>query len=547
MSTLRILPMGDAALLVEASGPEEAAALHDLLSAPAGTDPAHPSAVREVIAGARTVLVRYAPEEASAAALAAWIRSLTPESGTRQEGPLVRIPVVYDGADLAEVARLTGLSAAEVVRRHTGSDYRVAFTGFAPGFAYLTGGDPALDVPRRRTPRDRVPAGAVGLAGPYSGVYPRTSPGGWQLIGTTTAPIWDERSTPPALLAPGMRVRFEAVDRPENPAHPAAGSVEASPGEGTPGLRVLQTGALLTVQDLGRPGLGRYGVSPSGAMDPESLGLANAAVGNPPGTPALEACGGPVEVEACGPQTLAVVGATPDISVRRRDGRLIGWAEGRPIPLADGDRVSIGALRESKFTYVAVRGGAAVPTVLGSAATDTLSRLGPRPLSVGDVVPVGRVRRLWPVRDEHLALRPPPGPGPIPIDTVPGPREDWFTPAGREAFWTRTWTISPRADRVGIRLDGEDAVDWTTNRELPSEGMVAGAVEVPADGRPLVLMADHPVTGGYPVIACVTRRHLSRLAQAPAGATIRFRRCPIPVVDTADTADPTGPGERNPA
>jgi KipI family sensor histidine kinase inhibitor len=121
---------------------------------------------------------------------------------------VLEIPVTYDGPDLADVARLTGLGEREVVEAHTGSTWRVAFGGFAPGFGYLVGGDPRLEVPRREESRTTVPAGAVGLAGTFSGVYPRESPGGWQLIGTTSAPMWDLDRDPPALLVPGAVVRF---------------------------------------------------------------------------------------------------------------------------------------------------------------------------------------------------------------------------------------------------------------------------------------------------------------------------------------------------
>ena len=125
-----------------------------------------------------------------------------------EEGDELEIPVTYDGPDLADVAELTGLSEREVVEAHTGTTWRVAFGGFAPGFGYLVGGDSRLEVPRRDSSRTKVPAGAVGLAGTFSGVYPRESPGGWQLIGTTTAPMWDLDRDPPALLVPGAVVRF---------------------------------------------------------------------------------------------------------------------------------------------------------------------------------------------------------------------------------------------------------------------------------------------------------------------------------------------------
>jgi KipI family sensor histidine kinase inhibitor len=156
----------------------------------------------EVVPAARTVLVEGDPLPDLAALLAGVV------AGAEPAGPLVELPVAYDGPDLAAVAELTGLPAAEVARRHAAAEYTVAFCGFAPGFGYLTGLPAELRVPRRDTPRTAVPAGAVGLAGEFTGVYPRRSPGGWQLLGRTDAVLWDADRDPPALLAPGTRVRF---------------------------------------------------------------------------------------------------------------------------------------------------------------------------------------------------------------------------------------------------------------------------------------------------------------------------------------------------
>lgn len=155
------------------------------------------------VLGARTVLVHGDPDD-----VRALVSRARPGAATVVSGPLVEVPVTYDGPDLHDVARLTGLSADAVVAAHTGCTWTVAFGGFAPGFSYLVDGDARLSVPRRASPRTRVPAGAVGLAGEFSGVYPRESPGGWQLIGRTTARLWDSQRQPPALLAPGSRVRF---------------------------------------------------------------------------------------------------------------------------------------------------------------------------------------------------------------------------------------------------------------------------------------------------------------------------------------------------
>ncbi|WP_079125167.1 5-oxoprolinase subunit B family protein [Streptomyces lushanensis] len=204
---MRTLPVGDRALLVELADGEESAALHaELLRRRAeGTLPP----VGEIVPAARTVLLDGLDDPAAfAAGLAGWERA---PAHTRVTDT-VDVPVRYDGPDLAAVAALWGVGEEEVARIHSAAEFRVAFCGFAPGFGYLTGLGERYAVPRRATPRTAVPAGSVALAGPYTGVYPRASPGGWQLIGTTDALLWDPARVPAALLTPGARVRFTPVD-----------------------------------------------------------------------------------------------------------------------------------------------------------------------------------------------------------------------------------------------------------------------------------------------------------------------------------------------
>lgn len=195
-------PAGRAAVLVECADIDEVIGLHAALRCD------RPVGCVDLVPAARTVLVTFDPAVTSHDAVVRHVRTLVVEPGRHTGGTVVDIRVTYDGEDLAEVARLTGLAEAEVVRRHLDGRYVVAFCGFSPGFAYLVGADPALDVPRRSTPRTRVPAGAVALAGAFTGVYPRPGPGGWQLLGRTDAVLWDLAAQPPALLAPGTRVRF---------------------------------------------------------------------------------------------------------------------------------------------------------------------------------------------------------------------------------------------------------------------------------------------------------------------------------------------------
>jgi KipI family sensor histidine kinase inhibitor len=202
--SVQVLPYGDRALLVEVGGTADVVAYVDALRE------VEPPGIADVVPAARTVLVvagtpRHVP------ALRQALCSITPSAASEHlhdDEEVIEIPVRYDGPDLEDVAGLTGLSEQEVVEAHTGSEWRVAFGGFAPGFGYLVTDHDRLHVPRRDSARTAVPAGAVGLAGEYTGVYPRESPGGWQLIGTTDAPMWDLDRDPPALLRPGARVRF---------------------------------------------------------------------------------------------------------------------------------------------------------------------------------------------------------------------------------------------------------------------------------------------------------------------------------------------------
>ncbi|WP_460801747.1 5-oxoprolinase subunit B family protein [Nocardioides pacificus] len=209
----RLLAYGDRAVLVELEDTGAVLALVDALmgARPASIGDVVPASVTVLVVaaeGASVVRLRADLGDALARVSAATAPGVSIGVSTGVPADEVQIPVRYDGPDLADVARLTGLDEADVVRAHTGTPWRVAFGGFAPGFGYLVGGDARLRVPRRDSPRTRVPAGAVALADDYSGVYPRASPGGWQLIGSTTAQMWDADREPPALLRPGVTVRF---------------------------------------------------------------------------------------------------------------------------------------------------------------------------------------------------------------------------------------------------------------------------------------------------------------------------------------------------
>ncbi len=509
---MRFLPVTPSAFLVELADLDATLALLASLA----HEPV--AGVTEVVPAARTLMLRFRPEEASAEAIAAVLLTRPLTGHRRDEGRSIEIPVVYDGDDLAECADLLGTSVEEVIRRHAGADYTVAFTGFAPGFAYLTAPEAGLAVPRRKTPRTRIPAGAVGLAGPFSGVYPRESPGGWQIIGRTPLVMFDAGRAPAALLAPGDRVRFRRLDR--MPAR-AAAAVQPAPA-GRPGLHVRGVGLPVLVQDLGRPGMAAQGVSISGALDRGALAAANRAVGNPPGAAALEITLGGLGLEAARSVTIALTGAPAPITIETADGHRIAAPHGHPIRLVPGDRVTLAAPARGMRSYLAVAGGLDVPKVMGSAATDTLASIGPPPLKAGDGLPVGRAPEAAP----HAAppgLSLPAGTDTVVLDVCLGPRTDWFTPEAVALLAAQDWTVTPESSRVGIRLAGARPLERARTEELPSEATVPGALQVPASGQPVLFLADHPLTGGYPVIGVIAPHHLDLAAQVPIGARIRLR------------------------
>ncbi|WP_033339955.1 5-oxoprolinase subunit C family protein [Catenuloplanes japonicus] len=279
-------------------------------------------------------------------------------------------------------------------------------------------------------------------------------------------------------------------------------------------LEIIRAGVRTTVQDLGRPGLAHLGVPRSGALDAGALRLANRLAGNPPDAAGLEITLGGLRARATRALTLAVTGAPCPVRVDRRPAD-----PGLPLAVPAGAVVEIGRASAGLRVYLAVGGGIAVAPVLGSRATDTLSGIGPPVVADGDVLPVGPATALPPGVD--LAVVPPP-PAALCLPVWAGPRDDWFTAEARHTLRSAEFRVSTQTDRVGARLTGPALARAITD-ELPSEGLVLGAIQVPADGQPLVFLADHPTTGGYPVIAVIDPSGVDSLAQARPGTPVRFR------------------------
>lgn len=519
-----VRPVGTRAVLAELSGLQDVLALQALLlEAPL------PGQL-DVLAAAETVMIK-AESPAAARRMAALLLDMDLTAPAQTGGGLVVIDTVYDGDDLAEVAALTGLGKDGVIAAHSGQVWTVAFGGFAPGFGYMVGENQVLEVPRRNSPRTAVPAGSVALAGNYSAVYPRSSPGGWQLIGRTGASMWDLSRPQPALARPGDRVQFrpvrEAVAIAPETAPGTAGAAGA--GQAAAGLRILSPGLQSLIQDLGRQGHAALGVSAAGALDRASLRRANRLVGNGPSAAAVETVAGGLRVEAVGDQVLAVAGAPAPLTIESpsdagEPGRQRTVPAATAFALLDGEVLSMGAPESGFRSYLAVRGGADVAPVLGSRSTDTMSGIGPPPLAAGQLLPAGHVTDSGVVGSPELQPEFP-GAGVTELEIVPGPRDDWFDDAALASLCSQSWQVTPQSNRVGMRLKGEP-LRRSRDGELPSEGTVAGAIQIPPEGLPVLFLADHPITGGYPVIGVVADEHLDRAAQVPIGGSIRFRIAP---------------------
>lgn len=437
-------------------------------------------------------------------------RRAPPDAAT--ETPRTHVfSAIYDGPDLRAVAEARGLSIDELVTRHARATYEAEIVGFLPGFAYLGGLDPRLELPRRATPRPRVPASAIAIAGLRSAIYPLASPGGWNLLGRIEGPaLFDPSRSPAALLRAGDRVRFEIVevapDRAVEPTPPARAAVAphvVDVGLGGRALVVERIGPLATVQDAGRPGQASAAVPASGPLDRETFARAVAAVG------------GRVGVDAA--LELPRLGAT-----FRAIGEVTYSIDGEPLRLAhDGERIEV-PRAPTAVRYLALAGGVDVPCVLGARATLVLAGLGGlegRPLVRGDVVPVGdsapattRAATSLPSWDaEALPIG-----GELELELHPDAPAQALAALGHAKF-----RVDARSDRVGIRLEGATLPGGAALAR--SRPLVVGAVQLPPDGRPIVIGPDGPSVGGYPLLGVLRSSSMARLGRTPPGGLVTLK------------------------
>ena len=454
---------------------------------------------------------------------------ISDDPGMREIG----IPVVYGGEagpDLEDVARQAGLTPDEVIRRHSEAEYTVGALGFSPGFAFLIGLPPHLTTPRRATPRTRVPAGSVGIGGAQTGVYSLPTPGGWNLIGRTPRRMFDPSGGTEGLRL-GDRVRFVPVDSADVPPFPETVLTGAeSPVAGSCTLEIVEPGVQTTIQDLGRPGQARLGITVGGALDRSALVGGNRLLGNPDGAAAIEWVLLPPAMRVHAACRVVLTGADPGWRVDTKPVRI-----GEVIDLAPGDvlRATPGGGMAGARGYVCVAGGIDVPVVRGSRSLDLAAGFGGwlgRPLRAGDRLAcaecsdhLGSVDIAIPWKCADPAARP--------FRVVRGPQADRFDEVAWEAFLNQAFTVDGQSNRMGLRLNGPALVP--EGADLISEGVVTGDIQVTGSGQPIVLLPGRATIGGYPKIATVIEADHDRLGQLRPGATIRFAEVSLDEADEA--------------
>lgn len=472
-----------------------------------------PPEVRDLVPGFTTLLVEHRPTLALRS-LHAWARRAASADAAAPVARHRQVRVAYgEDADVGELEAALGRPFAEIVRLHEAHEATVAFLGFTPGFPYLLGLPEALRIPRRETPRSRIPRGAVAIAAGMGGIYPAASPGGWWVLGRTDAPLFDPRRDPPTWLAGGDRVTFEAVDRGRlndtGPAEGPHGTAAPHPAHSLdgPAAEVVEavTGSA-SLQGAPRHGVGHIGAAHAGALDRPALEAANRMVGNPPDALALEALGQALALRTEQDRLAAVAGGGTLVLLNGspvRTWSAFRWPAGATLELLPDPTVP------GRTTLLALEGGFAGERWLGSDSTDVRAGAGgsARWLTAGDRIGLGAA----PPRPLLVHPGVPLPPSRVLLRLHPGPQYDVDA---FDALVTTGFRLAD-VDRTGARLDGRPVP--ARGSPIVSDGSPLGAVQIPPDGQPIVLLADRGRTGGYAKPAVADPRDLWRLAQARPG------------------------------
>lgn len=459
--------------------------------------------VTDLIPGYTSLYIEYDATTLSEAKVRQWIAGEACKRPAETPQQQVDIPVTYTGEDLVAVAERCQMTVAEVIARHSQRDYHVYALGFTPGYPFMGDLDETLRLPRRTTPRARVPAHSVAIAGSQTGIYPAASPGGWHLLGHTSAVVFDPQRQSPFLIEAGDTVRFVPGEGalptdpetltllPAEPAHPL--------------LKVIAPGLLDLVVDSGRFLAGRFGLARSGPVDAKSARLANRLLGNPPDAPVLElnVTGPTLQALDAGVVAFAGWGVIPCINGRRQP-PFCSFA------LQPGDTLSFIPIDRGYRGYLALPGGIESATFWGSASVDLRGKIG-QALQAGDV--------LGAVKPPHLragfSFTPYRRFGSVTaLAILPGPQA---TQEVLTALVDSTFTVTS-ADRMGIRLTGVQV----PGGDVISEATPLGAVQITSAGDPIILLNDRGTLGGYSKPAVLHLKALSTAAQLKPGDKVRF-------------------------
>ncbi len=540
---MRVLPAGESALVVEFGTTIDPALNERVRDLDTALAAAEIAGIIETVPTYRSLMIHFDPHLLSPAELIDKVSGLEAPPLTARAPPHHWIiPVCYEAPyaeDLAEVAEALGLSETEIVALHAGATYRVYMYGFAPGYVFLGGLPEPLAISRRAVPRPSVPAGSLLIAGGQALIGHDPMPTGWYHIGRTPVATFDVAHAPPCFIEIGDVVSFEPIAPArfaafEQAAREGAQIVrEASDAKLVPTLvenrcgatadaaaelSILRAGPGVTIQDGGRHFYRRYGVSPAGPMDWRAFRTANLALGNDADAAAIEISLGGLEI--CCTKTAVALAFCGGGFAWTRDGQAIGDA--MRITLQPGQRLVARPGDSGAFAYLAVAGGLDTPQVLGSRATHTRAHLGGidgRMLKEGDRLRLC-AQAFLPQEDAEIAASWLAADA-SPLRVILGPQQDYFTDEALALFFSAAFCLTHSADRMAYRLEGP-RITHARGFNIVSDGIDEGAIQIAGDGQPLVLMADHQPTGGYPKLGHVIRADIGRLAQSRAGAACRF-------------------------
>ena len=548
-----ILDLGDAALLVDFRGHTEPLnQIHQLSHLLASQGPTW---LLDLIPGIDTLLVALQfrdshYQEIRAAAkleIETLVKKLMSEKKQVTKSEVVhRIRVCYDpevAPDLLACAEKCQLTVREFINRHKNSEIRVDILGFMPGFSYCSGLDPTLRLPRLKSPRTAVPTGSVAIAELQTAIYPQSTPGGWNIIGRSPDVLFDVSKPQPSLLMAGERVEFIEIDLAEFrkiEAQNLAKNLDNQAKRISPhqSVEVVSAGLQTTIQSLPRYGFAHLALSAGGPMDQESARLANALLGNPRDAAGLEITGAGTKLLFHEDVWVAWVGA-----------RCMGQVNGlqipgnRPVFIGKGETLSFGPMLQGYRLFLALSGGIESEQILGGQGSHLSAAIGGGALQKGDSVSLPRARDISQktffqklsdaqIRFPKWAIASPalPGKKVEVIKVLPGIHLGVLSSKEQEALWKAVWIISPQSNRMGMRLESDFKVTGPISG-IPSQGIWFGTVQLPPSGQPILMMAEHQTTGGYPRLMEIVSTERSKLAQLKPGDKLQF----LPI--TLDEAD----------